>query len=55
MHSCSKNAVIGKQPLRSDKVEFENYELAYVRYNVRKDVQRSKSEAETDWNTSTAK
>ena len=50
MHSCSKNAVIGKQPLRSDKVEFENYELAYVRYNVRKDVQRSKSEAETDWN-----
>jgi len=22
-HSCSKNAVIGKQPLRSDNVEFE--------------------------------
>ena len=53
-HSCSKNAVIGKQPLRSDKVEFENYELAYITYNVRKDVPRSKAIAEADWNTSTA-
>ena len=53
-HSCSKNAVIGKQPLRSDKVEFENYELAYITYNVRKDIPRSKAIAEADWNTSTA-
>ena len=28
-HSCSKNVVIGKQPLRSGNVEFENYEWTY--------------------------
>ena len=30
-----KPKVIGIRLLRSDNVEFENYELTYVRYNVR--------------------
>ena len=47
--------VIGWQPLRSDKVEFENYELAYVRYKVRKDVPKSKAKVEVDWNTFAAR
>ena len=47
--------MIGIRLLRSDNVEFENYELTYVRYNVRKDVPRSKAIAEADWSTSTAR
>ena len=54
-HSCSKNVVIGKQPLRSGNVEFENYEWTYVRYKVRKDVPRNKAIAEGDWKATTAK
>ena len=27
--------MIGKQPLRSGNVEFENYEWTYIRYKVR--------------------
>ena len=50
-----KPKVIGIRLLRSDNVEFENYELTYVRYKVRKDVPRSKAIVEADWSTSTAK